>query len=162
MEIVAPFDQFRASVLPEWIDYNGHMNVAYYVLAFDQATDAFYDYIGLDAEYRRKTSGSTFAVESHVTYQREVLQGEPLRFTTQLLSYDSKRLRFFHHMYHAEEGYLAATSEWLSLHVDLEIRRVAPMPAQILERIEAVWEKHRRLEAPKEAGQAVSGPSMPP
>lgn len=160
MEIYAPFDQHRAEVLPEWIDYNGHMNVAYYVLAFDHATDAFYDYLGLDADYRRTMAGSTFAVESYVTYQREVLEADPLRFTTQLIAYDSKRLRFFHRMYHATDGYLAATSEWLSLHVDLKSRRVAPMPDWIQTRLAAVWEKHRDLELPQEVGQAVHGPSM--
>lgn len=161
MEIFAPFDQYRTQVQPEWIDYNGHMNVAYYVLAFDYATDAFYDYIGLDTEYRKTTAGSTFAVESHVTYQREVMEADPLRFTTQLIAFDSKRLRFFHRMYHATEGYLAATSEWLSLHVDLNSRRVAPMPEWVQGRLAALWEQHRRLEQPDEVGQAVRGPKMP-
>ncbi|WP_282606476.1 thioesterase family protein [Pelagibius sp. Alg239-R121] len=161
MEIEAPFDQHRAEVLPEWIDYNGHMNVAYYVLAFDQATDAFFDYIGLDEAYRRNTGGSTFAVESFVTYQQEVVQGDPLRFTTQLLAHDSKRLRFFHRMYHATEGHLAATSEWLSLHVDLNIRRVAPMPPALQDRLADIWEKHRNLALPEEAGRSVRGLELP-
>jgi acyl-CoA thioester hydrolase len=157
MEIKAPFDQHRSTVLPEWIDYNGHMNVAYYVLAFDHATDAFLDYIGLDQDYRSKTGGSTFAVESFVTYQREVTEGAPLRFTTQLLACDAKRLRFFHRMFHATEGYLAATSEWLILHVDLNARRVSPMPAAVQERLAAIMEQHRILEIPGEAGRAVHG-----
>ena len=160
MESIAPFDEYRAEVLPEWIDYNGHMNVAYYVLAFDYATDAFFDYIGLDSDYRRTTGCSTFAVESHVTYQREVVKGDPLRFTTQLLAYDSKRLRFFHRMFHATEGHLAATSEWLNLHVDLSVRRVGPMPTAIQDRLAAIWEEHRKLPRPEEVGQAIGGPTM--
>ncbi len=161
MVIEAPFDQHRAEVLPEWIDQNGHMNVAYYVLAFDHATDVFFDYIGLDADYRYRTGGSTFAVESYVTYQREVMQGDPLRITTQLLAYDSKRLHFFHQMFHARDGYLAATSEWLNLHVDLNVRRVSPMPEPIQEKLAAIWEQHKTLAPPKEAGRSVRGPDQP-
>lgn len=161
MIIEAPFDQHRAVVLPEWIDQNGHMNVAYYVLAFDHATDVFFDYIGLDDDYRRQTGGSTFAVESYVTYQREVIEGDPLRITTQLLAYDSKRLHFFHQMFHAADGYLAATSEWLNLHVDLNIRRVAPMPEPIQERLAALWAKHKALAVPEEAGRSVKGIDLP-
>ena len=155
MEVQAPFDQYRGKVVPEWIDINGHMNVAYYVLAFDHATDMFFDDIGLDDEYRKQTGGSTFAVESFVTYQREVMEGDPLRITTQLLGYDSKRLWFFHQMFHATEGYLAATTEWLNLHIDLNVRRVVPMPDKIQARLGAIWAEHRQLPRPKEAGRSV-------
>lgn len=161
MEIEAPFDQHRTEVPQEWIDVNGHMNVAYYVLAFDHATDIFFDYIGLDDDYRNKTGGSTFAVESYVTYQREVMLGDPLRVTTQLIAYDSKRLHFFHRMYHATEGYLAATSEWLNLHIDLNVRRVSPMPEGIQERLAAIWAKHKALDLPKEVGRSVRSIEMP-
>lgn len=160
MEIETPLERHRATVLPEWIDYNGHMNVAYYVLAFDQATDVLFDYLGLDEDYRVATGCSTFAVESHVTYLQETAQGDPLRFSTQLLAYDEKRLRFFHRMYHQTEGYLAATSEWLSLHVNLADRRVAPMPDTILRRVADVYEAHARLGTPDEAGKAIAKPVL--
>lgn len=158
MEIEAPFDRHRAEVLPEWIDVNGHMNVAYYVLAFDHATDLFFDYIGLDDSYRERTGGSTFAVESFVTYQREVVRGDPLRITTQLLAYDTKRLHFFHRMFHGTEGYLAATSEWLNLHINLNIRRVSPMPEEIQQRLAAIWAQHEALPVPEEVGRPVRQP----
>ncbi len=161
MEVEAPFDQYRGKVVPEWIDINGHMNVAYYVLAFDHATDMFFDDIGLDDEYRKRTGGSTFAVESFVTYQREVMEGDPLRITTQLLGYDSKRLWFFHQMFHATEGYLAATTEWLNLHIDLNVRRVVPMPDNIQQRLGAIWAKHQNLPRPKEAGRSVRALETP-
>ena len=156
----APLALHREAVRPEWIDYNGHMNVAYYVLAFDHATDAFFDYLGLDDAYREETGGSTFAAETHVTYQREVREGDPLRFTTQLLDYDSKRLHFMHQMYHAEEGFLAATSEWLGLHVDLSVRRVSAMPPRILKTVAAVAAAHSRLPVPPEAGRVISVPKV--
>src|SRR3546814_15260526 len=76
-----PFDRHRAVVLPEWIDYNGHMNVDYYLLAFDQATDLFFDHLGLGAAHRAATGGSTFAGDIHLTYRRELREGDPLRVT---------------------------------------------------------------------------------
>lgn len=159
--IEAPFDRHRAVVQPEWIDYNGHMNVAYYLLAFDHATDAFFDYLGLDAAHRQATGGSTFAGDIHLTYQREVRQGDPLRITSQLLGYDDKRLRFFQRMYHAEEGFLAATMESLSLYVDLNRRRVALFPEAISRRLAAVFAAHRGLPLPPEAGRVIAKPPLP-
>src|SRR5690606_18602951 len=141
----APFDRYRGVVLPEWIDHNGHMNVAYYLLAFDQATDLFFDYLGLNAAHREASGGTTFAGDIHLTYQRELREGAPLRVTAQLLGYDDKRLRFFQRMYHAEEAFLAATMECLTLYVDLARRKVAPFPAEIRERLATVLEQHRAL-----------------
>ena len=154
----APLELHHDSVRSEWIDYNGHMNVAYYILAFDYATDAFFDHLGLDRAYRETTGNSTFAVDAHVTYQREVAEGDPLRFSTQLIGFDQKRLHFFHRMYHAEEGFLSATAEWLSLHIDMNRRRVAPMPPQIAERLAALWEEHRQLPDPDELGKVIKRP----
>lgn len=156
MTVEAPLELHREEVRPEWIDYNGHMNVAFYVLAFDHATDAFLDYIGLDEAHRRATGGSTFVVEAHVTYQREMHEGDTMRFATQLLDHDAKRLRFIHHMYHAAEGYLAATSEWLALYVDLNTRKVAEMPAEVQARLAEIRAAHGALGTPAEAGRAVA------
>jgi acyl-CoA thioester hydrolase len=155
MTVPSPIVLHEERVRPEWIDYNGHMNVAYYVLAFDHATDAFLDYLGLDDAHRRETGGSTFAAEAHVNYLQEVSEGDPLRFATQLLAYDEKRLHFFHQMYHADEGYLAATSEWLTLYIDLNVRRVSAMPDFVQDRVAAVWQTHRTLERPEQAGRSI-------
>ena len=156
MSISAPLVLHREVVRPEWIDYNGHMNVAYYLLAFDHACDAFLDFVGMDRDFRTRTGGTTFAVDCHLTYQREVSEGDPLRFASWLLGYDDKRIHHFHQMYHAEEGYLAATCEWLSLHVDLGTRRVASLPAEISARLSETLSAHARLERPPEAGRGVA------
>ena len=158
MQIPAPLMLHREVVRPEWIDYNGHMNVAYYVLAFDHACDAFLDFLGLDEGYRARGGGTTFAVDCHVTYQREVAEGDPMSFATQLLDYDEKRIRHFYQMYHAEEGFLAATCEWMSLHVDPASRRVAPMAPEISTRLSEVMDTHRALPRPAEAGRGVGAP----
>jgi acyl-CoA thioester hydrolase len=156
----APFDRYRGVVKSDWIDYNGHMNVAYYLLAFDYATDVFFDDVGLDEAQRDRCGGTTFAAEVHIRYHRELMSGDPIRVTTQLLSFDAKRLRYLHHMYHAVDGYLAATSENLSLYVDLNIRRVAAMPEAVLQKLEEVLRAHRVLGLPEGAGRAIETPRI--
>ena len=151
----APLELYSCVVRPEWIDYNGHMNVAYYLLAFDQATDVFFDHIGLDQAYKSDANSTTFALDINISYLGEVLEGDPLRFTTQLLDADEKRLHFFHNMYHAEKGYLAATNEILSVHISLETRRVAPMRDDLWRRIDALLNCHKTLPTPKQVGRPI-------
>lgn len=117
------------TVRPEWIDYNGHMNVAYYVLVFDHATDAFLDSVGLDEAWRARTNGSVFVVEAHVTYNQEVRKGDPLVVHSRPLAVGKKTLRLFHRMEHATQGHLVATNEVMILHVDMAERRTAPWPS---------------------------------
>src|SRR5690606_38613125 len=95
----APLRLHREAIRPEWIDYNGHLNVAYYVLVFDHATDRFFDRLGLDAAWRAAENRSTFALEQHVMHLRELKLGDSVVVTTQLLDYDARRLHFFHAMY---------------------------------------------------------------
>lgn len=155
MPIPAPLEIHTAVVLPEWIDYNGHMNVAYYVLAFDYATDAFLDYMGLDRAYKAKANVTTFVADMNVTYVQEVVEGDPLRFTTQLLDFDTKKFRFFHCMYHAEKGYLAATNELLSLHIDLSTRRVGSMGEQLTQKLQNIMNSHGEIPVPEGAGRIL-------
>ena len=150
-----PPELHREVILPEWCDYNGHMNLAFYVLVFDHATDAFWDVLGIGIDYRNRTDFSTFTVESHITYDREVLEGDEVRCTTQLLGFDDKRLHYFHHMFHVRDGYLASTTEHLGVHVDLGIRRVAPMPDDVMARLGQTMESHRRFGTPEQAGRVI-------
>lgn len=123
-------------VRPEWIDVNDHMNVAWYVMAFDLGIDALWNDLGITPAYMESTRGSTFAVESHVTYQQELLEGDHYVVTGQILAYDEKRIHQFQRLYHAEKQYLAATAEWMNLHVDLTTRRVSPWPDFIRQEID--------------------------
>src|SRR5580692_10620455 len=118
--------QHEATVRPEWIDANGHMNLAYYVMVFDFGTDALYDALGIGQAYRDATGNSTFTAESHIIYEREVRVGERVRVVSYLLGADSKRLHYFHEMFHVEGGHRVAAQELLALHIDLRVRRVAP------------------------------------
>jgi acyl-CoA thioester hydrolase len=161
MTHAAPLELWSEHVIPDWIDYNGHMNVAYYTLVFDHAVDAFFNYVGLGRDYRENTTGSSFAVEHHITYNQEVVEGDLVRCTSRLVGFDAKRIRHYHEMYHAADGYLAATCEFLSLHVDLSIRRVTEMPASILERLGDVMAAHENLPPSDNIGRAITKP-MPP
>lgn len=125
-------ETWRERVRGEWCDYNDHLNLAYYILIFDHATDAFYDSMGLDHAYRTASGCSTFALEAHTTYLSEVLEGDEVFCTTQILDHDEKRLHYFHRLYRARTGELSATTELMAAHVDLRHRRTAPMPPQIV------------------------------
>jgi len=160
-DLQAPFDAFRAVVRPDWIDHNQHMNMGYYLVVFDLATDEFLRWVGLDEIHRRARDVTTFCLEAHVTYHREVRAGDPLRFTTLLLGYDAKRLHYFHAMYHAREGYLAATNELMSLHVSRASRRGAPMAPEVLERLGRIQEAHAALPRPPQVGRRI-GLAAPP
>ncbi len=155
MTIPAPFALHAEIVRPEWIDYNGHMNVAYYLLAFDHATDAVLDHFGIGKEYAESQGRSMFVVEAHLTYAREVTQGDGLRFSSTVLAADTKRLHLFHEMRHEGEGFLAATAEFLLLHVDLADRRAAPFGDESRARLAAAAEVHAALPRPPQVGRAV-------
>ena len=149
------YDLPPARVLPEWIDGNGHMNVAYYVLAFDQALDLFCNYIGIGWKAIPERNQSIFVLETHVIYCQEVICDDPLRFSLQIIDYDEKRLHYFMRMFHAEKDYLAATSEQIALHVSLQGRRAAPMPLPSLEKLSKIHALHQQFTTPSEVGRAI-------
>lgn len=154
-ELFGVTEIWRERVIPDWCDYNNHLNMAYYALIFDHATDAFLDSIGLDRSYREAHDASTFAVETHINYLAEVRNGEEVFCTTHLLDYDAKRIHFFHRMYHAEQGYLSATTEIMSVHVDMNARKVAPMTDELQGNLERLLEVHSKLPAPDQKGRVM-------
>ena len=145
----------RGRVLPEWIDHNGHMNVAYYALAFDLAIDTLWDDFGITTDHVEQANSSTFAAELHIAYLRELTRDDPYIVTAQVLAFSGKGVHQFQRMYHAEEHYLAATAEWINLHVDLKTRRVAPWPDNILEGIRAYTVAQGDISNPAEAGRIM-------
>jgi acyl-CoA thioester hydrolase len=153
--IPAPYISERDTVPPEWIDVNGHMNVACYLKAFDRAFDEAYEQIGLTMANLAATGSSTFAAEMHLTYQRELMEGDPIRIATQLIGFDDKRMHWIQSMYHRREGFLAATAEWLVLHIDLRQRKVAPIPEKLQRQLAAVLAAHAGLPRPPETGRRI-------
>lgn len=143
-------------VRPEWVDYNGHMNVAYYVLVFDHATDAVLDHVALGADYRAASGCSVFVAEAHVTYDQEVNAGDRLRIISRIIGVEGKKFILFHEMYRQGDGELVATNEVLCLHVDLAQRRSAPLPAAASARLQHVAADHARLPRPTRVGRAIA------
>jgi acyl-CoA thioester hydrolase len=156
--ISAPFVSSLMRVEPQWIDYNGHLNVAYYNVLFDRAVDEVYELIGLGPDYLKQSGHSTMVAEAHVRYLREVGEHDPLRVTVQLLGYDAKRFHLFEQLVHATENWVSATCETMTLHVDMTAKKVAPFPAGILELIERLKVAHAALPVPDGAGRSVAMP----
>ena len=150
----------EGKVLPEWIDHNGHMNLAYYVLAFDLATDQFFDNFGIDQAYRDTTGCSTFAGDIHVYYKRELHEGDAFTVTSTLLGFDEKRIRFFNQMFRADDGSEVALMESLSLLVDLTERRVCPMHEPLPTKLAAVQAAQGTIEIPAEIGRTIQKPPV--
>jgi acyl-CoA thioester hydrolase len=159
MSIPAPFERYEGEVLPEWIDANDHMNLAYYTVLFDYATDALFDAIGIGRQYKDSTGNGTFVVETHNLYERELLLGERVRVATQILAMDGKRLHLAHEMFMAAgDGLRVATQELMYLHVNLSTRRVSPFPDAVRERVAAAASAHARLPRPDWAGRRIATP----
>lgn len=156
--IETPFRVEGLTVLPAWIDSNGHFNIAYYLRCFDLAFDRVYEKLGFEHDMIRKQQASTFAAELHLSFKRELFEGAPLRIDTHLVDFDAKRCFFMQAMYHAEEGYLSATVEWLVLYIDMNRRRVATMPVTLQAHLARVLEAHRSIPLPAPVGHGIAIP----
>ncbi len=139
---------YRTVVAPEWIDYNGHMSEAFYVLVFGYATDTAMDVLGMDADYRARTGCSLYTVEAHVRYLQEIGLGAELTVTTSVVGTADKKLHLAHTLHSGET--LLATEEILGLHVDQERGGVTVMPADVQARIAEAL-----TEAPDWCGRTV-------
>lgn len=153
--IPAPFVSSIMRLEPQWIDYNGHLNVAYYNVLFDRAVDEFYELIGLGPAYLERTGHSTMVVEAHVRYLRELKLDDPVRVTVQLLDYDAKRMHLFEELRHATENWISATSENMTLSVNMAAKKVAPFHDSVLRLLEPVKTAHAALPMPGGGGRSV-------
>ena len=149
-----PLALFDAEVLPEWLDYNGHMTESRYLQVFGDATDALLNFAGMDETYR--TQGfSVYTVETHIRHLLEVAGGEPLTVETQLLGFDEKRLRIVHTMSKASSGDMLATAEHMLLHVDTEAGKACPFGKKLYEKLEKIWQGHQNLDVPDYGGKGI-------
>lgn len=155
----APFLASVMQIEPQWIDYNGHLNMAYYNVLFDRAVDELWLKLGIGPGYMKARNGSTFTAECHVRYIREIHLGDPAQVSILLVAADDKRLHTFKELRHATEGWLSATSENMTLHMDMGARKVAPFPADIAARINALAEAHQPVPRPDGIGRRVAMPS---
>ncbi|MCR9262005.1 MAG: thioesterase family protein [Pseudomonadaceae bacterium] len=146
------------TVIEDWIDYNGHLNMAFYNVIFDRGVDHVYDLLGIGAAYAQSGQGSCFTMEVHLNYLSELSLGDRVFVHFQLLDYDSKRVHFFEQLYHQAEGYLAATSEQIGMHVDMQTRRSAPFPDPVIESLEQLKQAHSGLAVPPQVGHVIAIP----
>jgi acyl-CoA thioester hydrolase len=138
----------------QWIDYNGHLNMAYYHVLFDRGADDAFDALGIGANYAATRKLTTYAAEVHLCYIRELHAGDHVRISMRILDHNEKCIHFFQEMHHVD-GWLAATSEVLTLHVDMAGPKVVPWPADILANIEAMHAAHASLAKPERAGRSI-------
>lgn len=150
----APFTSTPIAVEKDWIDYNGHLNMAYYTVISDRGSDQLYDAVGLGPAYVTGRRHTTYTAEMHVCYVRELHLGDQVTVTGQLLDVDSKRLRLYQELRHSD-GWLAATVETLSLHIDMSGPKVAPFPPDIQASLDAMRAAHAALPMPHRAGKGI-------
>jgi acyl-CoA thioester hydrolase len=152
----APFVSSVMRVEPGWIDYNGHLNMAYYNVLFDRAVDEVYEPLDLGLDYVKTAKCSTFTAEVHVRYLRELLVDTPVRVSFHLLGFDEKRIHYFEALHHADEGWLSATSENMALNVDMTVKKVAAFPAHVMARLERMKAAHDKLPVPDGVGRCIA------
>ena len=111
-------------VIKEWTDYNGHLNVAYYVKIFDLAADVMLDNFKMGGYSAKQDKKTTFVAEMYTAYKQEIRLGEDVEIYLTYLAHDKKRIHYRLSMIHKEKKYLASTNEVLSLYVDLNQRKV--------------------------------------
>ena len=154
----APFISSVMRVEPQWIDFNGHLNMAYYTVLFDRAVDEIYELIGLGPAYLKQHGHSTMVAEMHVRYLRELHDGDAVRVSVQLLDYDAKRIQLFEQLLHATENWVSASCETMTLHVDMAAKKVAPFPDSVMRALERMKTAHAVLPLPEGAGRSVAMP----
>ena len=152
----APFVSSVMKVEPEWIDYNGHLNMAYYNVLFDRAVDEVYELIGCGLPYLQESGHSTFTAEVHIRYLRELHAGAPVRVSFHLLDFDAKRMHYFEELHHAEQGWLSATSENMALNVNMDVKKTGPFPADVMAHLARMKAAHATLPLPQGAGRRIT------
>ena len=149
----APMRTAERRVPADWIDYNGHMNVAYYTMAFDRALDEVYDRLGIGPALVESHGMGPMALQTQIHYLGELLEGTRFACAVRLLDADAKRVHVFGEMLNLDAGgAVAATYESLTMNVDLRSRRSAPFPEEAAGRVRAALAAHAGLARPVQVG----------
>jgi acyl-CoA thioester hydrolase len=150
---------YKTPILADWVDYNGHLRDAFYLLIFSYATDAFMDRIGLASDDRAASGNSLFTLEAHINYLHEVKLGEEVEVRTQIVGHDRKRVQLYHSLYKAGGDEELAASEQMLLHVDLAAGpKSAPFGEQSLEALRLLTEAQHDQPAPTYIGRVIGLP----
>ena len=154
MTTPSPITTSPMGIEKDWIDYNGHLNMAYYNVLFDRCSDEAFEAMGMGLDYVKERRLTIYTAEVHVCYVQELHLDHKVTVSFQLIDHDAKRLRAYQEIRHID-GWLAATSETLSLHVDMSGPKVAPFPADVLAKIETMRAAHSVLPMPERAGRSI-------
>ncbi len=145
-------------ILDSYIDYNGHLNMGYYIVMFDSGLDHIFASWGFGPNYVKETGYTFFATDCMTRYRHEVHQHDPVRVRGRILGVDDKRVHYFSELVHDETGKVMAVCEAISLHIDLSIRRVAAFPPEARAKFEAQLAEHAKLGWPELASHRIGLP----
>jgi len=154
--IAAPFMAHRGQVRPEWADDNKHMNLAYYLVMFDAASDAIFEVLNIGQDYRHREDRTAFAAETHLVYEREMNVGDWARIATTIIDVDDKRLHLAHEMTREGESERACLQEILFINVNLTTRRAAPWSEAIMSGLLAARDVHAKIPRPEKLGRHIA------
>lgn len=146
---------YRTPVQEDWVDYNGHLRDAYYLLIFSYATDALMERIGLDADSRGQSGHSLFTLEAHINYLHEVKLGTDVWVQTQIIGFDHKRLHVYHSLHRADFDEVLAASEQMLLHVDLAGPKSVPFTQRTETELDSLLRSQKDLTLPDYLGRAM-------
>lgn len=149
----APIRIAELVVTPDWIDFNGHMNAAYYGLTFQQEAEKFLERdVGFGVSFAQAEGAGPFVLQNHLHYIGELVEGEPFYITMRLIDHDAKRMHMFFEMISDRSGKLCASAEYLNMNVNLATRRPSEFPDWLKRRLSSMQASHDQLERPKQVG----------
>ncbi len=146
---------YTTQIQPDWVDYNGHLRDAFYLLIFSYATDGLMHTLGLDSAHREASGHSLFTLELHLNYLQEVKLGAEVEVHTQLIAHDAKRLHLYHSLHWVGDARVLAGNEQMLLHVDLAGPRATPFTEATLERLDAISAEQAELPRPELLGRVI-------
>ncbi|MFM0199043.1 thioesterase family protein [Paraburkholderia fungorum] len=153
---------YRDVVRAEWVDYNGHLRDAFYMLIFSFATDELIDAIGLPDSVRKQRGRSIYTLEAHLNYLHEIKEGTQVRVDMRVLGHDAKRLHLYLEMFADDGVEPVAAGEQMLLHVDTAGPRAVAFDADIEARVRALAQAHAALPSARFAGRVIGLPAKPP
>ncbi len=151
----SPWTGRLLTVEDQWTDYNGHLNMAYYAVLFDQSAEEMFETFGLGPDYVRQTNCSFFTLETHTTYVHELHAGHQVRIENQIIDADVKRVHYVQQMFHAGDNFLSCVLEVIVSHVNLTEKKTVPFPEQVQARIKAMTADHKAIHLPKQVGHKI-------
>jgi acyl-CoA thioester hydrolase len=153
---------WTGQVDPAWVDYNGHLNDAYYMVIFSYATDGLMARAGLNAAGRTATGHTLYTLEVHLNYVQEVHEGVAVEVRTQILGVDAKRVQLFHTLHRQDDGALLATNEQMLANIDVTNAATGPKTAPFLPAVAdfllPLAQAHAGLPRPANAGRSIALP----